>query len=137
MRQLSGKGVKPEVLIQQMVKGGIELVLGSKYDPVYGKTIMFGIGGIFVELYRDVVFRVLPINPEDAFDMIDSVKGRRLLYGFRSLPAIDKSILAQTILSFAELISRSSDIIEMDLNPIIWTAEHQLLVVDARMTITE
>ncbi len=137
VRQLSGRKKKPEVLIQQMVKGGIELVLGSKYDPVYGKTIMFGIGGIFIELYRDVVFRILPINLEDALDMIEAIKGRMLLNGFRNLPAIDKSILAQTILKFGELISRSSDIIEMDLNPIIWTSEHQPLVVDARMTIAE
>ncbi len=136
VRKLSGDNLIPKMMIQKMIPGGIELVLGSKYDPVFGQTIMFGIGGIFIELYRDVVFRVLPIDLGDAREMLETIKGKAVLAGFRNYPEIDKFTLAETIFNFGLLIARYSDIIEMDLNPIIWSFNHQKpVVVDARMTV--
>jgi len=138
IRLLTGTNSQPEMLIQQMISNGIELILGSKTDPVLGPVIMFGIGGIFVELYRDVTFRVLPIDIADVYEMLDSVKGRALLNGFRNLPPVDRTVLAKTIFNFSELIGSYDDIIEMDLNPVIWSFDHQKpMVVDARMTIKE
>jgi acetyltransferase len=137
IRHLSGTKKPPEVLIQKMVTGGIELVMGSKSDAVLGPTIMFGIGGIFIELYRDVIFRVLPVTPEDCLEMIESVRGRRIFDGFRNFPAVDKQLLAGAIFRFGELVLNHPDIIEMDLNPVIWSFDQaKPLVVDARMTIT-
>ena len=137
-RLISGKSRIPSILIQAMVTDGLELVLGAKYDPVFGATIMFGIGGIFVELYRDVVFRVLPIDLADAREMISSLKAGAVLDGFRNYPAVDKTVLTETILNFSHLIRKYPDIVEMDLNPVIWSFDqNKPLVVDARMTIAE
>ena len=125
------------MLIQAMITGGLELVLGARHDPVFGHTIMFGIGGIFVELYRDVVFRVLPIDLADAQEMIGSLKAGSVLDGFRNFPAVDKPVIMETILNFSHLIQKYPDILEMDLNPLIWSFDqNKPLVVDARMTVT-
>jgi len=75
--------IKPQILVQQMVSKGTELVLGAKKDLQYGSIIMFGIGGVFVELYKDVVFRVLPIGLQEAKRMINDIQGVELLKGFR------------------------------------------------------
>jgi acetyl coenzyme A synthetase (ADP forming)-like protein len=136
-RLISPKSRKPAMLIQAMITGGLELVLGARHDPVFGHTIMFGIGGIFVELYRDVVFRVLPIDLADAQEMIGSLKAGSVLDGFRNFPAVDKPVIMETILNFSHLIQKYPDILEMDLNPLIWSFDqNKPLVVDARMTVT-
>ena len=84
-----------------------------------------------------MVFRVLPVTPEDCLDMIESVRGRALFDGFRNFPAVDKQRLAGTIFRFGELVLNHPDIIEMDLNPVIWSFDQaKPMVVDARMTLT-
>ena len=126
------------MLIQKMITGGIELILGSNTDAILGQAIMFGIGGIFVELYRDVVFRVLPIGLDDAREMLDSIKGSAILNGFRNYPPVDRDMLAATILNFGNMLGAYQDILEMDLNPLIWSFEENCaLVVDARMTLSK
>jgi hypothetical protein len=118
-----------------MVNNGIELILGAKRDSVYGPVIMIGIGGIFVELYKDVVFRVLPIDFADAQEMISELKGIKLLKGFRNLPSLNLRKLAKIILNFSYLIAENSNILEIDLNPLIWTHDtNEPVIVDCRMT---
>jgi acetyl coenzyme A synthetase (ADP forming)-like protein len=125
-----------KILVQKMIDPGIELVLGSTYDPTFGPVIMFGIGGIFVELYKDVAFRVLPVDKTDIIDMIFEIKASKLFRGFRNQPAIDFEILSGTILNFAQLIQTHKDIVEMDLNPVIIPFNSKKPVVaDARMTV--
>lgn len=126
----------PLILAQKMISSGIEMILGAKKDPLFGPVIMFGIGGVFVELYRDVVFRVLPINVADVDDMINELKGKRIFEGFRNYPVIKRDTLIRTIINFAQLIEAHTDIVEMDLNPLIWSTDtSEPIVVDSRCTL--
>jgi acyl-CoA synthetase (NDP forming) len=130
-------GKSPLLLAQRMVQSNIELVLGAKRDPVFGVTIMFGIGGTFVELYKDVVFRILPIDEIEVHQMIEELKGRKMLEGFRHYPVIDLEVLKKTILSFSNMIDENPEIVEMDLNPLLWSVDkNELIVVDSRCTLT-
>jgi acetyltransferase len=127
---------KPLILVQKMMRGGVELVLGANRNPVFGAVIMFGIGGIFVELYKDVVFRVLPIDEFDAEQMISRLHGKKIMDGFRHLPVIKKDALIKTILNFARMIGENQEIVEMDLNPLIWpVGGREPVAVDSRCTL--
>jgi acyl-CoA synthetase (NDP forming) len=115
---------------------GPELVLGYKYDPLYGNVIMFGIGGVLIDLYKDVAFRILPLDDLEIRSMIAGVKGHRLLTGYRRGPVFDLDKLVQIIQRFTQLVSENMDITEMDLNPLIWPAESPYpVIVDSRMTL--
>jgi acetyl coenzyme A synthetase (ADP forming)-like protein len=128
--------VKPNILAQQMVPAGVELVLGYKYDSLYGDVMMFGIGGVLVELYKDVVFRVLPITLQEIKKMIVEIKGQKLLSGYRQLPVFDQDRLVQIIHRFSQLAMDSRDLLEMDFNPLIWSpGSPSPIIVDGRMTI--
>jgi acetyltransferase len=130
------EGTTPLILAQEMIEEGVEFILGANEDPHFGKVVMFGIGGIFVELYRDVVFRVLPVDLGDAFHMIGELQGKTILHGFRQFAAIDREKLAQTIIDFADLIESHPEIAEMDLNPLIWSYRlKKPIVVDSRCTL--
>jgi acetyltransferase len=130
------KSANPLLLAQKMIPKAIELILGAKQDPIFGFVIMFGIGGVLVELYKDVVFRVAPLNEATIEEMIDELKGKQILSGFRNIPVINKQSLIQMIMNFSELVLRQQNIVEFDLNPIIFSPEdHDLHVVDARCTI--
>ena len=129
-------GIRPIILVQEMLSSGLEFILGAKHDPQFGKLIMFGLGGIFVELYKDIVFRILPLDKVDAHQMIEGLQGREILDGFRHFPAIDHDILADTIVRFSEMVYEHPEIIEMDLNPLIWSEkDKELIVVDSRCTL--
>jgi len=130
------EGTTPLILAQEMIEEGVEFILGAKEDPHFGKVVMFGIGGIFVELYRDVAFRALPVDLGDALHMIGELKGKTLLQGFRQFAAIDQEALAQTIVDFADLIETNPEIAEMDLNPLIWSYKlKKPIVADSRCTL--
>jgi len=129
---------KPEVLVQQMIDAGIELVLGAKRDPHFGHVIMFGIGGVLIELYKDVVFRVLPIGFKEAKRMVGEIKASQLYKGFRNYPALNVDTLAEIIVRFSLMIMENSDIVEIDLNPLIWPPKAKRpIIVDSRMTISK
>jgi acetyltransferase len=134
-RRLLPKSVIPVLLAQKMVTNGIELVLGAKRDPLFGPVIMFGTGGVFIELYKDVVFGVVPLDEPTIEQMIDNLRGRKILDGFRNFPPVDKKALIKTILDFSTLVSEHSEIVEIDLNPAIWSSDiNQLIIVDSRCT---
>ncbi|MBN2125303.1 MAG: acetate--CoA ligase family protein [Deltaproteobacteria bacterium] len=108
-----------EVLIQAMVRGGREVILGGKRDPVFGPTILFGIGGIFVEALDDVVWRVAPITRRDARDMIHSIRGMKVLTGIRGQRAYDLPALEDMLVRLSRMIMNHPEIQEIDINPVM------------------
>lgn len=108
------------VLVQEMVRDGVEVIVGVTKDPVFGPAIMFGLGGIFVEALRDVSFRVAPLTRADAEEMIDEIRGRHVLDGMRGKPPVDRAALVDTLLRVSQLVTDHSDRIdELDLNPLV------------------
>ena len=107
------------VLIQKMVKGSREFVIGLSRDPQFGPCIMFGLGGIFTEALKDVTFRVAPLSLEDALEMIDEIKTKKLLGEFRGNPAVDREALAKALVGVGELGMKYDSIAEIDINPLI------------------
>ena len=108
------------VLVQEMVKEGVEVIIGTTRDPVFGHVIMFGLGGIFVEALRDVSFRVAPVTRADAEEMIREIKGYRVLEGMRGQPAADTGAIADAILRVSQLVTDyAEEIEELDVNPLV------------------
>ena len=119
------------ILIEEMANG-TELIIGTTTDPQFGPIIMFGIGGIFVEVYKDVSFRLIPITPNDAREMMEEIKGKVLLEGIRGLPRADPDQVVEILLAVSKLIEENPDIDEMDINPLLLT-ERGIIAVDARI----
>lgn len=119
------------VMVQKMVKGGREVILGMKKDLQFGNVIMFGLGGIYVEVFKDVSFRIAPLNIDDAHAMIKSVKSFALLKGVRGEKMLDINSLAETIVRFSQL-SMDYPIAEMEINP-LKVFEKGCVAVDFRM----
>jgi acetyl coenzyme A synthetase (ADP forming)-like protein len=124
------------VLIYQMVPEGVELVIGSTFSRQFGHAVMFGLGGILVEAAMDVVFRLVPLTREDSLDMIQEIKGRRILGNFRGKSAVNTEAVADIIEKLAVLVANYPEILEVDLNPVIASAAGAI-VVDARMALGE
>ncbi len=121
------------ILVQKMAeKGGIEVIVGGLRDNVFGPVVMFGLGGIFVEVLKDVSFRVAPLTHEDALDMIKEIKARKILEGYRNTPPVNKEALADIIVKVAKLLEENPEIDSLDLNPIIAYPD-KAIVVDARI----
>jgi acetyltransferase len=126
---------KAEVLgcvVSPMAKPGTEVIVGTKIDPQFGPVIMFGVGGILVEVLKDVVFRVLPISRAAARQMVREIRSAPILNGFRGEPPVDREALVDLLMTVSELIESYPKIQEMDLNPVI-AREDGLTVVDARI----
>lgn len=107
------------ILVQEMAPQSTETIVGAIKDPQFGPTIMFGLGGIFVELLKDVNFRVAPITAEDAMQMITQLKAYPLLKGFRNTPPSDIDALADVLLKTSKLVMENPEIKELDLNPVL------------------
>jgi acyl-CoA synthetase (NDP forming) len=126
------------VLVQEMVRGGKETILGMKRDPHFGALLMFGLGGIYVEVLRDVTFRIAPIRELGARNMIENIKGIKLLMGYRGEPPSDLEAIAQSLSRLSQLVTDFPEIEEMDINPlIVLPAGSGARVVDARILIGE
>jgi acetyltransferase len=121
------------VLVQPMAPPGVEMILGVTRDPDFGPMLMVGLGGIHVEVLRDVAFAPVPIGPEEALALLDELKGKALLDGVRGAPPADKTTLAQLMAALSRFAADHADMIaEIDLNPVIVHPEDQgLTVVDA------
>ena len=107
------------VLVQEMVAGGRELAMGLVRDPDFGPCVMFGLGGILTEALGDVAFRRAPLEPDDARDLMEEIRSRRILAGMRGLPAADRDLLAQMLLALGRLGLDHEAVAEVDLNPVI------------------
>ena len=124
------------VLIYQMVPEGVELVIGATFSRQFGHAVMFGLGGILVEAAMDVVFRLVPLTREDSLNMIQEIRGRKILGNFRGKPAVNINALADIIEKLSALVADHPEIVEVDLNPVIASAAGAI-VVDARMALGE
>ena len=125
------------VAVQPMAPaGGVEVIVGVKQDPQFGPVIMFGLGGILVEVFDDVVFRLVPISARDARQMFGEIRGARVLHGVRGQPAVDLAKLEGLLLAVSTLVAQRPGIIELDLNPVLASASHAIAV-DARILLRE
>jgi acetate---CoA ligase (ADP-forming) subunit beta len=107
------------ILVQEMAPKGIEVIVGSVKDAQFGQTLMFGLGGIFVELLKDVTFRVAPITEAEAAEMVVGVRAYPLLNGYRNTPAADVNAIVNVLMSISKLIMDHPEIKELDLNPVM------------------
>ncbi|MDZ4230567.1 MAG: acetate--CoA ligase family protein, partial [Dehalococcoidales bacterium] len=122
------------VTVQQMVSGGVEVIVGVIQDRSFGPLIMFGLGGIYAELFKDITFRIHPLTDEDAREMVRSVKAYQLLGGWRGAPPADIKSLEELLLRISAMIEDLPQITELDLNPVkVQEAGKGYLVVDARV----
>jgi len=120
------------LLVDQMEEKGVEIIVGLVQDPTFGLSIMVGIGGIYTELYKDVSFRVIPIERVDAEEMIEEIKGKKLLEGFRNIPA-NKELVIDLITKVSKIGEELIDNIDqMDLNP-VFVYKDDICVVDAKL----
>jgi len=124
------------VSVQKMAGPGLELVVGMSRDPHFGPVLMFGAGGIFVEILKDVAFRIIPLNGKDAHDMIREIKSYKLLEGFRGQPAVDLNQLKELLLKVSQFIENNPEIKEMDINPLVANSDG-LIAVDARIILDD
>lgn len=125
------KAKKAGILIQEQVEG-TEVIIGAKRDPVFGPVIMFGLGGIFAEVLKDVSFRLAPITKEEAREMILEIKGSKVLKGFRNRKPLNLPKLEEILLSLSDLITKERGIKEVDLNPVI-VNDKKAIIVDAKI----
>ncbi|MCF2143706.1 MAG: acetate--CoA ligase family protein [Candidatus Heimdallarchaeota archaeon] len=124
------------VIISHMEPKATEVIIGVTRDPTFGPTVMFGLGGIYVEILKDVVFRVAPFSLEEAQHMIDGIKTRDMLYGARGQKPANIDDLKHAIYVISQLVSQVDDIKELDINP-MFAMEDKASVVDARITLTK
>jgi len=123
-----------EVLVEPMEEGSAEFIVGLIRDPIFGISLMFGMGGVLTELYQDVTFRKVPIRPGDAEEMLDEIKGGSLLKGFRGIKA-DRGAVKELLLRTSDMGSELREHIgQMDLNPVI-VKEKGCVVVDAKVVL--
>jgi acyl-CoA synthetase (NDP forming) len=124
------------VLIQAMVHGGIETMVGISTDPLFGPLVAFGLGGIHVEILGDVGFRMAPLTDKDADELLHEIKGARLLDGYRGHPPADLDALRELLLRVSRLAVDVPEIAEVDLNPVMaMSPGHGCRIVDARIKI--
>ncbi|MBI5955361.1 MAG: acetate--CoA ligase family protein, partial [Chloroflexi bacterium] len=123
------------VSVQQMVPKGREVIIGMSRDPQFGPLLMFGMGGIYVEVLKDVVFRVAPISRQEAMEMVQQIHSFPLLKGVRGEKPADLASIADAILRVSQLVADFPEIAELDVNPLM-VHERGAVAVDMRMVIT-
>jgi acetyl coenzyme A synthetase (ADP forming)-like protein len=111
------------VQVQQMLAGGQEVIIGAVTDPAFGKLVAFGLGGVLVEVLKDITFRLAPATREDALSMLDSIAAAEILRGVRGSEAVNRDALATLIVNVSQLVSDFPEISELDLNPVFATAQ--------------
>lgn len=107
------------VLVQEMLPGERELVIGLIRDPQFGPCVMFGLGGIYTEILKDVTFRVAPLEPRDAREMMDEIKSAKILGPFRGKEPVDRDVLEQALIAMGKIGLEHEEIKEIDVNPLI------------------
>jgi succinyl-CoA synthetase beta subunit len=126
------KGYNGAVLFQEMIKGRRELVMGMTRDGQFGPCVMFGLGGIFTEVLKDISFRRAPLNKREALDMIREIKGNKIVDAIRGMEAVDTEILADMLILLGQIGLEADHVWEIDLNPVIISGKNPI-VVDALM----
>lgn len=132
VRKHASKAKIVGVLVQEMVPPSTEVIVGSIKDPQFGPALMFGLGGIFVEVLKDVTFRIAPIKEDEAREMISEVRAYPLLKGYRNTPPADLDAIVGILVNASKIVTEHEEIKEMDLNPVI-VYERGAKTVDARV----
>jgi acyl-CoA synthetase (NDP forming) len=122
------------VSVQQMARPGVEVIIGMSQDPQFGPVLMFGLGGILVEILKDVSFRIVPLTARDAREMIRDIKGYPVLEGFRGQEPADIPFLEDQLLKVSQFVEQNPEIRELDLNP-IFAYSDGAVAVDARVVL--
>lgn len=122
------------VSVQRMASSGVEVIIGMSKDPQFGPLLMFGLGGVLVEILKDVSFRIVPVSRRDAGEMIAGIKGYPLLKGYRGQEPVDIPFLEELIVRVSEFIEKNPEVAELDLNP-IFAYRNGAVAVDARIKI--
>jgi len=126
------------VLVQPMISGGVEVMVGVTEDAQFGPLIAFGLGGIHVEILGDVRFRVTPLTDRDAREMVQSIRGYRLLKGYRGHPPADIEALQEVLLRVSRLVEEIPEVSDLDLNPIFALPPGEgCRIVDARIRVKQ
>jgi acyl-CoA synthetase (NDP forming) len=134
VRSYNPKAEIEGVYVQKMAPPGREVIIGAIKDRQFGQVVMFGLGGILVEVLKDVVFRVAPINKDEAREMIDEIKGLPILKGVRGEKPIDFDCLTETIANISQLVIDFDQIVQLDINPIrvypknLWAVDARILL---------
>ena len=123
------------VAVQAMARPGTEVIVGMSKDPQFGPVLMFGLGGIFVEVLKDVSFRIVPLEERDAREMIDEIKGRAILDGVRGGEPADIGALAGLLLQLSAFAEANPQVEELDLNP-VFAYKDGCIAVDARIVVS-
>jgi acetate---CoA ligase (ADP-forming) subunit beta len=124
------------VTVQNMAKPGLEVIVGMATDPQFGPVLMFGLGGVWVEVLKDVSFKIAPLTTSDAAKAVREIRASKLLDGFRGSEPVDKSALEDILLRVSEFVTTTPEVKEMDLNP-IFAYPHGAVAVDARVILGE
>ncbi len=118
-KQVGGNGEDSGVLVQEMISGKRELVMGMTRDPQFGPCVMFGLGGIFTEILKDIAFRKAPIDKDEAIRLMHDIQGRRILEEVRGMPAADMDMLAHMLVNVGSIGLDMDAVAEIDINPVI------------------
>ena len=132
VRKHKSKATIVGMLVQEMAPSSTEVIVGATKDPQFGPAIMFGLGGIFVEVLKDVTFRIAPVTEDEAREMITEVRAYPLLKGYRNMPPADIDAIVKILLNTSRLVTEHEEIKELDLNPIM-VYEKGAKTVDARI----
>jgi acyl-CoA synthetase (NDP forming) len=124
------------ISVQRQADPGTEVIIGSTTDPQFGPVMMFGLGGVFVEVLKDVAFRIVPLAERDARQMVRDIEGFAILEGVRGQPAADTGALEQIILQVSNFVAEHPEVEELDLNPVLAYADGAVAV-DARIILAE
>ncbi len=124
------------VAVQAMARPGTEVIVGMSKDPQFGPVLMFGLGGVLVEVLKDVAFRIVPLTPRDAGQMVREIKGYPVLEGYRGHDPADVARLEQAILTLSEFVEGHPEIKELDMNP-VFAYKDGITAVDARIVLEE
>jgi acyl-CoA synthetase (NDP forming) len=122
------------VLVQRMVGPGVEMIIGAVQDPLFGPLIACGLGGVLVDVLDDTAFRLHPLTEHDVGEMLDELRGVRLLRGYRGAPPVDEAALRDTLVRVSQLVEVAPEIQELDLNPVM-VLRSGVCVADVRMRI--
>lgn len=122
------------IAVQKMARPGVEVIIGMSKDPQFGPVLMFGLGGILVEVLKDVSFRIVPLARRDAAEMVQEIKGLPLLQGYRGSEPVKISVLEDILLKLSDFVEKHPEIKELDLNP-IFAYSDGAVAVDARVVL--
>ena len=132
----AGKDYDGAYLVQEMVSGAREIMIGMHRDPSFGPSVAFGLGGIFTEILQDVVFRIAPLRKRDARDMMRGIRAHKILGPVRGMPKVDQDILSTALMAVGQIALDHPDIAEIDINPLIVRGDKPVAV-DALVVLTE